>query len=59
MGPETLLLNYKVSDDEELYSIEIAIRDLEEFKRAAGAMEKEIYSKNRNPQGTRKFTTVW
>ncbi len=53
VGPETVLVSYKVSDDEALHSIEIAIRDLEAFKTTVEAIEKEIYSTNRNGQGTR------
>jgi len=46
IGPESVMINYKISDDEALHSIEIAIHDLEAFKRAVHAIEKEIDSTN-------------
>jgi hypothetical protein len=44
MGPESVVLNYKVADDEALHSIEIRLRDFEAFKNTVRAMEKEIES---------------
>lgn len=44
VGPESVLLNYKVSDEETLHSIEIRLRDIEAFKKAVKAIEKELVS---------------
>jgi hypothetical protein len=42
LGPESVLLNYKVSDEETLHSIEIRLTDMKAFMKTLRAIEKEL-----------------
>src|SRR5262245_20651922 len=59
LGPDSILLNYKISDEETLHSIEIRLSDLEAFKKTITAIERELDSTPRSrpaPYGTGKYS---